>query len=231
MSDVPPTDHTRLKRLPARGSYERGTIERIIDAAPICHVALISGERPVVIPMLHARVDRTLYLHGSRGSRLLRSLMDGADACAAFTLLDGLVLARSALHHSMNYRSVVLFGRGRAVEDEDEKHAALRALVEQVVPGRYDGTRQTSETELKATAVAALPIDEASAKVRTGPPVDDAADMELDHWAGVIPMQLVAGAPQPAPDLRAGIPVPEHVSRYVGGRAGAPVTDGAPGSA
>src|SRR5947208_3945139 len=186
---------TTVRRLAARGNYDRATIHAILDEALICHVGFVAGERPVVIPTIHVRIGDTLYFHGSAASRMLRSLKDGIDACVTVTLLDGLVLARSAFHHSMNYRSVVVLGRGHEVTDREEKVRALEAIVEHVVPGRAAIVRAPSESELKQTLVIAMPLEEASAKIRTGPPIDDEADYALDVWAGVIPMSLVKGKP------------------------------------
>jgi nitroimidazol reductase NimA-like FMN-containing flavoprotein (pyridoxamine 5'-phosphate oxidase superfamily) len=229
MSPIEPTPDTTVRRLPQRGAYDRETITEIIDAAPICHVGLVSNERPVVIPMLHARVDEHVYLHGSPGSRLLRNLGDGGPTCLSFTILDALVLARSALHHSMNYRSVVLFGRGRAVTDRQEKLRALEAFVEHVAPGRWHETRQPDEQEFKATAVVAVPIEEASAKVRTGPPVDDKADLDGPYWAGLVPLPTRVGPLIPAPDLPDSIAAPASLGnlaeRYAPGGDGDPAKD------
>ena len=219
MQPLTPTERTALRRAPQRGSFERERLEAILDEALVCHVGLAGEHGPVVIPMSYARAGDRLYLHGSSASRLLRSLRDGVEACVTVTLLDGLVLARSAFHHSVNYRSAVVFGTARELTDAEEKLAALRAIVEHVVPGRWDDTRGPSAKELARTLVLALPLDEASVKVRTGPPVDDDEDRELDHWAGVIPLCLEAAAPVRAPDLRDGVPCPAYAMRY--GRPGA----------
>src|SRR5215212_5468296 len=189
------TPRTTVRRLAARGVYDRGAIYAILDAALICHVGFVVEGQPVVIPTIHTRVDDTLYFHGSAASRMLRSLRNGVEACVTVTLLDGLVLARSAFHHSMNYRSVVVMGQGREVTDVDEKRRALDALVEHVVPGRAAMVRPPTESELRQTLVIAIPLAEASAKVRTGPPLDDAPDYALDVWAGVVPLALVKGEP------------------------------------
>src|SRR5207244_2812277 len=170
-----------------------------LDEASICHLGFVvpheSGVQPFVIPTIHARLGDTLYFHGSAASRMLRSLKDGVDACVTVTLLDGLVLARSAFHHSMNYRSVVVLGKGREVADREEKLRALHAIVEHVVPGRSAVVRPPNESELRQTLVIALPLTEASAKVRTGPPIDEKEDYALDVWAGVIPISLAKGEP------------------------------------
>jgi uncharacterized protein len=193
------TERTTLKRLPERGSHQRATIDAILDEALICHLGLVDGEgRPFVVPTIHARVGDHLYVHGSPASRALRNAgADGADACVTVTLLDGLVLARSAFHHSMNYRSVVVYGRATRVEDPAEKIAALEAVVEHVLAGRSAGCRAPDEKEMKGTLVLRLPLDEASAKVRTGGPLDDDEDMALPVWAGHVPLRLVADDPVP----------------------------------
>jgi len=206
------TDRTTVRRLPKRGHYDRDVVESIIDEGLICHVGFVVDGSPFVIPTIHTRVDDTLYFHGSAASRMLRSLREGIDACVTITLLDGLVLARSAFHHSMNYRSAVVFGRAREVTDRDEKLRVLDALVEHVCRGRSAEVRAPNEVELKQTLVLALPITEASAKIRTGPPVDDEEDYAMGVWAGVLPLRLV---PFPAiSDERSHDDVPEYVKRY-----------------
>jgi hypothetical protein len=194
-----PTDRTTLRRLPERGRHDRDTIDGILDEAYLCHLGLVDPEgRPFVIPTIHARVGDDVYVHGSPASRALRTAGgDGVDCCVAVTLLDGLVLARSAFHHSMNYRSVVLYGRAERVDDLDRKRAALDALVEHVVRGRSTDTREPNDKELRGTLVLRLPIDEASAKVRAGGPKDDDEDLGLDVWAGHVPLRLVPGDPVP----------------------------------
>jgi len=194
-SDSLQTPRTTVRRLAARGVYDREAIYAILDEALICHVGFVVDGQPVVIPTIHVRVGDTLYFHGSAASRMLRTLRGGVDACVTVTLLDGLVLARSAFHHSMNYRSVVVLGKGREVADREEKLRALDALVEHVTPGRAAVVRPPNEVEIKQTLVIALPLAEASAKVRSGPPVDDEADYALDVWAGVVPVALVKGEP------------------------------------
>ena len=189
---VPMTDRTRVRRLAERGHYETATIYAILDEALICHVGFVVDERPVVIPTIHWREGNMLYFHGSAASRMLRSLRDGVDACVTVTLLDGLVLARSACHHSMNYRSVVVFGKAQPVPEED-KVRVLESLVEHVVRGRSKEIREPNLKELRQTLVLALPIDEASAKIRTGGPVDDEEDYALPVWAGVLPLTLTPG--------------------------------------
>ena len=208
---LPVTDRTRVRRLPQRGQYETDTIHAILDEALICHVGFVVEGNPVVIPTIHWRDGDTLYFHGSAASRMLRSLRDGVDACVTVTLLDGLVLARSAFHHSMNYRSVVVFGKAREV-GEDEKVRALETLVEHVVRGRSQEVRAPNPRELRQTLVLALPIDEASAKIRTGGPVDDDEDYALPVWAGVLPLKLTPG--EPIVDDRVTADVPEYVKHY-----------------
>ena len=204
-----------MKRLHENARYDRGTIDAILDAALVCHLGFVQDGQPYVIPTLHARIGDRLYVHGSAASRTLRALAGGAPVCVTATLLDGLVLARSVFEHSVNYRSVVVLGVATPVTDPDEKLAALRALTDQLLPGRNADARQPSRKELKATSVLWLPLDEASAKVRTGPPDDgDSEDALLDVWAGEIPLVTRAGAPVPDPALRPGIPVPAYARRY-----------------
>jgi nitroimidazol reductase NimA-like FMN-containing flavoprotein (pyridoxamine 5'-phosphate oxidase superfamily) len=206
------TERTRVRRLPERAAYDRDTVHAILDEGFICHVGFVVDGQPYVIPTGYARAGDTLYLHGSTGSRL--GLRPGMDVCVTVTLLDGLVLARSAFHHSMNYRSVMALGRTRPITGRDEKEAALRALVEHIVPGRGDEVRGADRRELAATAVLALPLDEVSAKVRTGPPKDDDPDYDLPIWAGVLPLALTPGAPVPDPVLDPSVPTPRHVATW-----------------
>lgn len=218
---LPVTDRTRVRRLPKRGAYDFETINAILDEALICHVGFVVAPEgapdgagaPVVIPTIHWRDGETLYFHGSAASRMLRSLRNGVEACVTVTLLDGLVLARSAFHHSMNYRSVVVFGKAREVTDRDEKLRALDALVEHVMKGRGKDIRPSNEIELKQTMVLALPLEEASAKIRTGAPVDDDEDYALPVWAGVLPLKLTPG--EPIADTGVTSEVPEYITRYV----------------
>lgn len=211
------TERTRVRRLPERAAYDRDTVHAILDEGFICHVGFVVDGQPFVVPTGYARVDETVYLHGSTGSRL--GLRHGMDVCVTVTLVDGLVLARSAFHHSMNYRSVMAIGRTRPVLDPEEKEAALRALVEHIVPGRSAEVRGGDPRELAATAVLAVPLDEVSAKVRTGPPIDDEPDYALPIWAGVLPLRQVADAPVPDPRLGPTAAPPSHV---VGWRRPAP---------
>jgi uncharacterized protein len=216
MDEIRPTDRTTVRRLPARGSYDRALIHAILDEAPVCHVGFVVDGRPFVIPTLHVRVGDRLYMHGSPGSRMLKAMAGGVEVCVNVTLVDGLVLARSAFHHSMNYRSVVVFGTAQAVEDPDEKTRVLHALAEHLVPGRWRDVRGPAPGELKATSVLSLPIDEASAKVRTGPPLDEEEDYALPAWAGVVPLSLRAGEPVPCPRLAPGIEPPSYARSYPG---------------
>jgi uncharacterized protein len=207
-----PTERTRLKRLPQRGSYDVATIHAILDAALICHVAFNVDGQPFAMPMAFGRVGNQLYVHAASVGRMPRAGADGLDMCITVTHVDGLVLARSAFHHSMNYRCAIVIGRARLVSDPIEKEAALRAVVDHVVPGRWDEVRQPSAQELKATAVFALALEEASAKVRTGGPIDDADDYTRPVWAGVVPVTTTFGQPEDDGRLVAGV-APFEVSR------------------
>ncbi len=212
--DFSKTERTTLKRLPKRGNYDREIIYAILDEGFICHVGFSVDGRPVVIPTGYARVDDQLLIHGSQASPMLRNLAQGIDVCVTVTLLDGLVMARSAFHHSMNYRSVVIFGRASAVDDKEAKLAALLAFSEHMVPGRWQEVREPSDQELEATTVLALPLTEASAKIRTGPPLDDEADYEMSVWAGVIPLGLVAGQPINDPRLAEAVKPSAYLINY-----------------
>ena len=214
MNDFPRTQRTALKRLPQRGSFEREQINEILDEGFVCHVGFVSNGQPFVIPTGYARVGDTLIIHGSQASRMLRQLGRGIDVCVTVTLIDGLVLARSAFHHSMNYRSVVVFGRARVIEDSKAKMAALEALSEHIIPGRWDEVRGPNDRELQLTTVLAIPLTEASAKVRTGPPVDDEEDYDLPVWAGVLPLQMIANEPIADPRLAPDTPAPKHATAY-----------------
>ena len=195
MTEIAVTERTRVRRLAKRASYDVATIHAILDEALICHVGFAVEGKPVVIPTIHWRDGDRLYVHGSAASHMLRSLKDGVEACVTVTLLDGLVMARSAFHHSMNYRSVVIFGKATEVADREEKVRALERLVEHIAPGRAAEVRAPNESELRQTVVLSLPIEEASAKIRTGGPVDDEEDYALPVWAGVIPLRLERGGP------------------------------------
>ena len=214
MTSIPLTPRTTLKRLPQRGSYDRELINRILDEGFICHVGFIVDGQPMVIPTGYARAGDNLLIHGSQASRMLRHLSQGTDVCVTVTLIDGLVLARSAFHHSMNYRSVVVFGRAAMIEDPTEKAAALFALSEHMIPGRWADVRKPNQRELQQTTVLSLPITEASAKIRTGPPLDDEEDYALDVWAGLIPVKLVAEGPIADPRLPKHIMTPEYAQKF-----------------
>ncbi|MDQ3756808.1 MAG: pyridoxamine 5'-phosphate oxidase family protein [Actinomycetota bacterium] len=198
-----PTERTTVRRRANRGHYDRETIDAVLDEAIVCHVAVAADHGPLVLPTGFVRIGDEVVVHGATSNHLLGLAADGRPVCITVTLLDGLVLARSAFRHSMNYRSVVVFGRARVLEGP-EKEDALRAFVEHVVPGRSAQVRQPSPAELDATLVVAVPLHEASAKVRTGPPADPAEDMALDVWAGVVPLRMVRGEPVPDPSAEAG---------------------------
>ncbi|TMK99578.1 MAG: pyridoxamine 5'-phosphate oxidase family protein [Actinobacteria bacterium] len=211
----PSSDRVRLRRKRERGSHERKDIDAILDEGLVAHLGFADEHgQPFVIPTLHARCGDLVYVHGAAAGRALRVLTSGAPVCLTVSLIDGLVLARSAMHHSAQYRSVMLLGKARSVEDRAEKLAAFEAIVEHIVPGRWPDVRPPSENELRATSLGAIPIEEASAKIRTGPPVDDEQDYALPAWAGVIPMQMRAGAPEPDPLLASGVEPPSYARRY-----------------
>lgn len=212
--EITQTERTRLKRLPKRGHFERDTVNAILDEAFICHVGFVTGGQPFVIPTGFARIGDDLYIHGSAASRMLRSIAGGIDVCVTITLIDGLVLARSAFHHSMNYRSVVILGKAEMVTEADEKNKALEAFTEHVLPGRWAEVRWPTELELKATTVLRLPIEEASAKIRTGDPVDDDEDYAMDVWAGVLPLALKPDEPVADAKLISGPDLPPYVRNY-----------------
>jgi uncharacterized protein len=214
MAVYEPTKRTRVYRKPGRASYDRDLVHSILDEALVCHVGFVQDGQPYVIPTIHAREGETLYLHGARGNRMLGALGDGTACCLTVTLVDELVLARAALHHSLNYRSVMVLGTAREVTDPDEKERAVRTVVEHIAPGRAEEVRGADATDLESTRVLSLPIEEASAKVRSGPPVDEKADLELPYWAGRLPLTLGTGQPVSAPDLTEDPPVPDHVTRW-----------------
>lgn len=214
MNEIPRTPRTTLHRRSGRGSYDRDLIYSILDEGLVCHVGFAVNGDPYVTPTTYARIGDRLVIHGSTGSRTLQALAAGAPACVTVTLLDGLVLARSAFHHSMNYRSVMILGTAAAVETRQAKREALRAVVDHVVPKRSQDARPPGDAEVDGTLVVGFPISEASAKVRTGPPIDDPEDMRLGCWAGVIPLSLAAGAPVPDPHLAPGCPIPDAVASY-----------------
>lgn len=212
--DFTPTGRTRVVREAQRGAYERETIYKILDEGLVCHVGFSVDGQPFVIPTLYARIGDAIYFHGSAASRMLRSVSEGANVCLTVTLTDGIVLARSVFNHSMNYRSVVALGKATLVEGPQEKLEALRAFTEKILHGRWEDARQPNEKELKATSILRLPLSEVSAKVRFGPPEDDAPDYVLPVWAGVIPLRVVAGAPIRDEKCDLGIPLPAYAAHY-----------------
>lgn len=214
MSEFTPTERTQVKRLPKRGKYDAETVHKILDEAFVCHVGFVVDEQPYVIPTNFGRVGDTVYLHGSAASRMLRTLSGGIPVCVTVTLVDGLVLARSAFHHSVNYRSVVILGTAKLVEDSAEKMEALRLFTEHIMKGRWDEIRWPNEQEMRGTTVLALPLEEVSAKVRIGGPIDDEEDYSLPVWAGVLPLSQTKGEPVADEKLKAGTPVPDYITRY-----------------
>lgn len=215
MSEITnPTGRTRVVREPHRGTYDREAVYQILDEGLVCHVGFVSDGQPFVIPMSYGRSGDNLYLHGSVASRMLRCLDEGVPVCITVTLLDGLVLARSIFNHSMNYRSAVVLGRAVHIDDPAEKLEALRMIAEHIVPGRWKDVRLPTETELKATLVLRLPIQEFSGKARKGPPVDDEKDYPLPTWAGVLPLALQPGEPVSDPRLDPARAVPDYVKNY-----------------
>lgn len=212
------TERTTVRREPHRGVYDRETIYAILDAGFVCHMGFVHDGHPFVIPTSYWRIDDDLYVHGSSASRMLRGLGGGLEVCVTVTHVDGLVMARSAFNHSVNYRSVVVLGKGSLLATDEEKIAALHAFTERLAPGRWDEIRYPSEKELKATSVLKVPLSEASAKVRQGPPEDDVDDYALNCWAGVIPFETVVRAPESDPKLREGIATPRYAMEYVGPR-------------
>jgi nitroimidazol reductase NimA-like FMN-containing flavoprotein (pyridoxamine 5'-phosphate oxidase superfamily) len=219
MSDQPASERSTVKRLPKRAVYDRDTIHRILDEGLICHVGFVVEGQPFVIPTLYVRIGEHLYLHGSPASRMLRFVAAGGTVCITVTLVDGLVLARSAFHHSMNYRSVVVFGSGGVVEEPARKDAVLRNLSEHLIAGRWQDVRGPSEQELRRTLVVSVAIEEASAKVRTGPPLDDEEDYALPIWAGVVPLRLTAGEPIDDGRVLPGVTPPGYATGYRGSGA------------
>jgi len=213
-----PTARTRVVREPHRGVYDRETVYRILDEGFLCHVGFAVDGQPFVIPTSYGRKDATLYIHGSAASRMLRQMKEGVAVCITVTLLDGLVLARSVFNHSMNYRSVVILGKGELVDDPAEKLEASRVLSEHILPGRWADARQPNERELKQTSVLRVPIEEFSAKVRSGPAVDDEEDYSFPTWAGVLPLEMAAGAPIDDERLAPGREAPGYVRDYRRGR-------------
>jgi uncharacterized protein len=216
MAGKPGSDRVRVRRAPQKGRYEREFIDAVLDRGLVAHVAFVHEGQPCCIPMLFARLGDRIYVHGSTASRLMRTLAAGAPACVTVTLLRALVLARSAFEHSANYESAVVFGRFEVVDDPDERLGAFEAFTNKLLPGRWGEVRHPNRKELKATTILALPIDEASAKVRTGPPDDDdSEDAELETWAGVVPIVAAFGDPEPSPGLRDGIPLSDSVHQLL----------------
>jgi uncharacterized protein len=217
MADELVSSRVRVRRIPEQGHYDHAMIEAALDHGLMAHVAFADGDQPYCIPMLYARAGRVVYIHGSTGSRAVRTLARGVPACLTVTRLDGIVLARSVFEHTANYESVVVLGRFRPVDDPAERLAAFEAFTEKLLPGRWGEARTPSRKELSATVILALPIEEASVKARSGgPDDDDSSDAQLDVWAGAIPLSTSYGAPEPAPGLRDGIPVPPSVTRLTG---------------
>lgn len=214
MAGIEPTPRTTIRRKPGRGSYDRDVIESILDEGFLCNVAVVVDGRPLVLPTAYARDGEWLYLHGARNNAMLRAVLQG-ESCISVTLLDGLVLARSVLHHSMNYRSVVIFGQGEEITDREAKFHAMHRIVEHIIPGRWEDARRPSDAEIEATLMIRVPVNECSAKIRTGPPIDDAADMSLPVWAGVLPTRPAWLQPEPDPQLPSGIPMPGYVSEFI----------------
>ena len=211
---ITPTPQTQVKRAPKRGIYDRQTIYNILDEALYCHVGFVADGHPFVMPTIHVRIKDQLYIHGSTASRMIRTLQSGAPVCITVTLLDGLVLARSAYHHSMNYRSAVVLGTMSAITDPNEKLTVFNALVENIAPNRSTQVRPPNEQENKATALMAITLNEASAKIRTGPPIDDESDYDLPVWAGVVPLTLQANTPIPDNRLMPNVTCPENIQHY-----------------
>ncbi len=205
---APPSERSRVRRLPDRARYEREAVHAVLDAGLVAHVGLVVDGQPFVLPMVHGRDGARLLLHGSVASRLQRRLAEGLPACATVTLVDGLVVARSTFHHSLNYRSVVVLGTARRITDPTEAARALDVITDHVVPGRSAEARSPRPDEVRQTSLLELPIEEASVKVRTGGPVDDEADLDLPVWAGVVPLELAAGPARPEPDLAPGVELP-----------------------
>ena len=224
---MPPSERATVRgRTARRGTYDQAVIDSILDEGVVCHVGFTQDEDPFVVPMSYARAGDELYFHGGRGGRIMRVLTSGEPVCLEVTIVDGIVLGRSPVYHGMNYRSVVVFGRGREVTDDDEKVAALRAIMEHIAPGRWADVRAPTEREIAATTVAAVRTDEASAKIRSGPPAEGGGGASHDLWAGVLPLSLSALEPVPAPGQAAEVPVPGHLADYRRGSSGGKADDG-----
>jgi nitroimidazol reductase NimA-like FMN-containing flavoprotein (pyridoxamine 5'-phosphate oxidase superfamily) len=208
-------DRNEVKRIPSRAFYDKETIHQIIDQALICYVSFVEEEQPFIIPCNFARIENNIILHGSNDSRMIKNLQAGKEICITMTLLDGLVLARSACSHGVNYRAVVLFGRGVAITEDKEKFEALKAVSEHLLPGRWKEIRKPTKEELENTAVVSIPIESASAKVMIGHPKDDPADLDLPVWAGLVPIKLQAMQPEPDPERKSDIPIPDYVTNFL----------------
>jgi len=205
------SQRSKIKRIPSRGYYDKDTINQIIDEALYCHVSFAQSNQPFIIPTIHARMGDKIVLHGAKGSRMMKYIAEGNEVCIAITLMDGLVLARSVFHHSMNYRSVVIFGKGKLIENKVKKLEALEAITEHLIPGRWEDARKPTEKELNATTVVLIDIDEASAKIRTGPPIDDEEDYNLPVWAGLIPISRKFDSPENDPKLNKNVELPNYI--------------------
>ena len=211
MSDFPKTNRNEVRRLAKRGKYDRETVYKTLDEGFVCHVAFAVDEQPFIVPTLYARVEDSIFIHGSHVSRMLKNLSEGIDVCVAVTLVDGIVLARSAFNHSMNYRSVVVFGKGKLIEDDEEKLFALKAISDHVLKHRWEDCREPTEKELNVTSVIKIEIKEASAKIREGDPIDDKKDYETDFWAGVLPIETNFGKPIADAKLDDNIELPDYL--------------------
>lgn len=214
MSEFEKTTLNKVQRLPQRGHYDKKTIYDIVDESLICHVGFVQDGQPFVIPTIHVRIDDTIYLHGAVANRMLSNLTSGNPVCLTMTLIDGIVFARSVFHHSMNYRSAMIFGKGREVTDKTEKDKAFLALTEHIAKGRWDEARVPNEKETKTTAIVAIEIESASAKIRTGPPKDDEEDYDLNVWAGIMPMRIQFLEPIADEKLKPGITIPKYIKEY-----------------
>ena len=215
MNEFSPTERTKVKRLATRGFYDEETVYSILDEAIICHVGFTINGRPFIIPTAYVRIKDCIYIHGAKSNRMINVISSGSEACITVTLLDGYVLARSAFHHSMNYRSVVMFGKGEVVEDKEEKIAALKAFTEHMMPNRWDDVRKPTDKELNATSILKFRIEEASAKIRTGPAVDDEEDYVLDVWAGVLPVRTTYGNLQRDEQLKENVIEPGYLLNFI----------------
>jgi nitroimidazol reductase NimA-like FMN-containing flavoprotein (pyridoxamine 5'-phosphate oxidase superfamily) len=216
MVDDAPTPRSSIHRHPERGRYDRATIDAILDEGLVCHLGFVSDDQPIVIPTMYVRDGDRVVVHGSAASRMTRTLGTGVPVCLTVTLLDGVVFARTANNHSMNYRSVVLLGRGKHITEPVAKLAAMRALVERIAPGRWDRIREPSDKEMRSTTILSLPIDEVSAKVRTGPPLDEGEDLGLPVWAGVVPLRVTAAAPIDDPALSQDLEPADDIAGFLG---------------